>query len=345
MRVCMIAQHSISMVGGGPRVQALQTARYLADCGVEVEFFNPWNDYDWKRFDLVHLFGANYMTYDIALRLHQFGVPFVTSSIFFTERSPATIRLTRAVERGIKAAFSGVWTDYGFSSRICQLSRRVLPNTTDEAALIERGFEVPASRIEVIPNGVEMRFRDADPEPFIARYGVRDFVLNVGHIGSLRKNVLSLIRALKDVDHPAVIIGKVQKNDYSDSCLREASENRNITIIEGLANDSPMLESAYAACRVFALPSYFETPGIAALEAGLAGANIAITPYGGTKDYFTDQAIYVEPRSTASIAAGIREGLSRPKGNALRERIGREYLWQRVAEKTAAAYRKALEEK
>jgi glycosyltransferase involved in cell wall biosynthesis len=341
----MIAQHSISMVGGGPRVQALQTARYLADCGVEVEFFNPWQDYDWSTFDLVHLFGANYMTYDIALRLHQFGVPFVTSSIFFTERGPASIRLTRAVERGIKRVFSGVWSDYGFSSRICQLSRRVLPNTTDEARLVERGFDVPASRIEVIPNGVEMRFRDADPAVFVERYGVRDFVLNVGHIGSVRKNVLSLIRALKDIDRPAVIIGKVQRNGYSERCLQEASQNGNITIIEGLANDSPMLESAYAACRVFALPSYFETPGIAALEAGLSGANIVITPYGGTKDYFADQAIYVQPRSVASIAAGIREGLERPKGSVLRERIEREYLWQRVAEKTAVAYRKALEEK
>jgi glycosyltransferase involved in cell wall biosynthesis len=197
----------------------------------------------------------------------------------------------------------------------------------------------------VIPNGVEMRFRDADPAVFVERYGVRDFVLNVGHIGSVRKNVLSLIRALKDIDRPAVIIGKVQRNGYSERCLQEASQNGNITIIEGLANNSPMLESAYAACRAFALPSYFETPGIAALEAGLAGANIVITPYGGTKDYFADQAIYVQPRSVASIAAGIREGMNRPKENALRERIEREYLWQRVAEKTAAAYRKALEEK
>jgi len=43
-----------------------------------------------------------------------------------------------------------------------------------------------------------------------------------------------------------------------------------------------MLASAYAACDVFVLPSMFETPGIAALEAGLAGAKIVITKYGGT---------------------------------------------------------------
>ena len=49
MRVCIIAQQSISMVAGGPRIQALQTARYLPEYGVEVEFFNPWQEYDWSR--------------------------------------------------------------------------------------------------------------------------------------------------------------------------------------------------------------------------------------------------------------------------------------------------------
>jgi glycosyltransferase involved in cell wall biosynthesis len=342
MKVCMIAQHSISMVGGGPKVQALQTARYLPDHGVDVEFFNPWSEYDWKEFDLAHLFGANYMTYDIALRLHQFSIPFVTSSIFFTQRGPAFMRAARLVERVAKRAFSGIWTDYGVSGRVCELSSRVLPNTTDEAMLIEKGFGIPKEKIEVIPNGVEERFYQADPRLFIERYGVRDFILNVGHIGSKRKNVLSLIRALKGIDHPAVIIGKIQRNEYSDRCIEEASRNRNITIIDGLASDSKMLESAYAACSVFALPSYFETPGIAALEAALAGASIAITPYGGTKDYFMNDAVYVEPDSVASIARGIEEALNRPGSSSLRERIYREYLWQRVAEKTARAYHTAL---
>ncbi len=34
-----------------------------------------------------------------------------------------------------------------------------------------------------------------------------------------------------------------------------------------LDHDDPLLASAYAAARVFALPSWFETPGLAALEA------------------------------------------------------------------------------
>jgi glycosyltransferase involved in cell wall biosynthesis len=194
----------------------------------------------------------------------------------------------------------------------------------------------------VIPNGVDERFYHADPTLFVQEYGVRDFVLNVGHIGTGRKNVLSLVRALKNIDHPAVIIGKVQENAYSRQTLNEAALNPNIRIIEGLANDSPLLASAYAAARVFAFPSRYETPGIAALEAGLAGASVVITPYGGTRDYFGNDAIYVEPDSVDSIADGIRRALQSERSTALRERIRREYLWPVVAEKTAAAYRAAL---
>lgn len=338
MKVCMIAQHSVTMVAGGPRVQALETARHLPEFGVEVAMFNPWEEYRRESYDLAHVFGANMMTYDIALRLRQFQWKFAVSSIFFTMRSPAFMRTARGVERLANRFFSGVWTDYGLTSRVCDLADMVLPNTSEEGKLIEEGLEIAGDKIQVIPNGVDERFGDADPALFEKTYGLRDFILCVGHIGSARKNVLALVRALAGINHPAVIIGQMHHNSYSRQCMEEAARNPNISIIEGLPNDSPMLASAYAACDVFTLPSLFETPGIAALEAGLAGAKIAITNYGGTREYFQDHADYIEPSSISSISTGIERALNRPKTDALRERIHREYLWRRVAEKTAAAY-------
>ena len=339
MNVLMIAQQSIALVAGGPYIQVRQTARHLPEHGVDVRFFDPWSGIDRDAVDLAHVFGANIMTYDIAVRLEHFGIPFVVSSIFFTSHSPAFVRMARNVEMASRRFYSGVWTDYGLSSAVCAKSRMVLPNSSAEAEQVEKGLGIERSRIRVVPNGVEDRFDAATPELFVDRYGVRDFVLNVGHIGSPRKNVLALIRALAHVDRPAVIIGKVHRNAYGEACLREAARNPRITIIEGLANDSPMLASAYAACGVFALPSLYETPGIAALEAALAGARIVITKYGGTVDYFQDMATYVEPSSVDAIARGINAALASPVNPALRRRMRDEYLWQRVAEKTAAAYR------
>ena len=339
MKVCFLAQQSVAMVGGGPLIQLRETARYLPEFGIEVGYFDQWSDFPRHKYDLVHIFGANFMSYDIAQRLHQFGIPFVVSSIFYTMHSPSFIRMTSKAAKVAARLFRGIRTDYGFTGEVCRLSQMVLPNTGSEAEIIKKGFGVPDGQVRVVPNGVHERFATADPEPFIREYGLRDFVLNVGHIGTKRKNVLNLIRAMRGIDSPLVVIGKVQQGAYAAQCLREAKENPRVRIIEGLPNDSPMLASAYAASKIFALPSAFETPGIAALEAGLAGAKIVITPYGGTQDYFGQDAVYVEPGSPSAIADGIRSAIAESPSTTLRDRIAREYMWQRVAEKTAEAYR------
>ena len=107
-------------------------------------------------------------------------------------------------------------------------------------------------------------------------------MLNVGHIGPGRKNVFRLIQALEKINAPSVIIGRIEENEYGKMCLDAAKNNPRLLILDAIPNDSELLASAYAACSVFALPSLFETPGIAALEAALAGASVVITKFGGT---------------------------------------------------------------
>jgi glycosyltransferase involved in cell wall biosynthesis len=342
MNVLFVSLQSVSMVHGGPHTQVLETARHLEPLGVRTTLFNPWASFRPEDYDLAHVFGANIGTFEIAQRLHQFGLRTVVSPIFFTRHGPGVIRTVRAMERAAGWFGRGIWSDYGLSARICGMAVLNLPNTAAEGRLVERGLGIPSDRIRVVPNGVDGRFLNADPEPFYRQYGVRDFILNVGHIGSHRKNVLNLIRAVRNLDLPTVIIGKIHRNAYSETCLREAASARHIRIIEGLPNDSDLLASAYAACRVFALPSFYETPGIAALEAGLAGARVVITPYGGTQEYFGDRVTYVDPRSVVSIRRGIELAANAPVPDDLKDRIAQEYLWPRIAEKTLAAYQSIL---
>ena len=121
--------------------------------------------------------------------------------------------------------------------------------------------------------------------------------------------------------------------------MKEAAKHKHIRLIDGLGNDSAMLASAYAACEVFALPSLFETPGIAALEAGLAGAKIVITPHGGTRDYLGAMATYVEPDDEGSIRQGIEVALRTAKDTKLKEHIAGKFLWKHVAAQTGAIYK------
>ena len=70
-----------------------------------------------------------------------------------------------------------------------------MPNTIAEGELLINGLEVNRNKTEVIHNGVEERFAEADPTIFQKRYGLKDFILYVGHLGPYRKNGLNMLKA------------------------------------------------------------------------------------------------------------------------------------------------------
>jgi glycosyltransferase involved in cell wall biosynthesis len=343
MKIVFASYQPLSILHGGPRVQTLQTKLELEKLGVRVELFDSWKHFVKEEKTFFHIFAANIGTYHLTSILHDFKLPFVASSIFYTRQSPFTIRLTLRLNKMLKTFKTGIWTNYEFTRQVCDWSKAVLPNTTDEKKLVTQGLQIEPQKVTIVPNGVEARFKYGDPSLFKKKYGIDKFILNVGHIGPARKNVLQLIRAMQQIDHPSVIIGKVTDSPAAKECLAEAAKSKQITVIEGLDNDSDMLASAYAAADVFALPSLFETPGIAALEAGLAGAKIVITPIGGTKDYFGTMAEYVDPYSVDSIRNGITFALNSQKNSHLQQHIEKEFLWSRVAEKTLAVYKQVFQ--
>ncbi|MBI3189493.1 MAG: glycosyltransferase, partial [Ignavibacteriales bacterium] len=263
MNIVFATYHSVMLLKGGPRTQVLQSKRALEKLDVQVYLFDSWKELDVKTTDLVHLFGANIGTYHLARELHRMGVPFVVSPIFFTRRNNTTVRSIVAFDSFVRTFARGLWSDYGLITDICKWAKLVLPNTTHEAKLVEEGFGIPNDKIIVIPNGVEERFYFADPSLFRQTFRIENFILNVGHIGPERKNVFRLIKALEEIPHPAVIIGRIEQSQEAQRCLDEAKKNSRLKIIEYLPNDSDLLASAYAACDTFVLPGQFETPGIA----------------------------------------------------------------------------------
>ncbi len=343
MKIRFACYQSVGLIRGGPQVKIIQTKEYLEKLGIKVEYFNMWETAE-KIFDcdLVHLFSANFGVYSLARDLRRRKIKFVVNPIFFTRHSFPVVRTVVSMDTCIRRIFSGAWLDYGFTRDICKWSEAVLPNTLAESKLISLGLGISKEKIEVIPNGVSTCFLHGDPSLFKKKYGIENFILNVGHIGPNRKNILSLIKALSKIDHPAVIIGRITPGDESKACLKEAEKNKNLLIIDGIDHNSPLLASAYAASDVFVLPSKFETPGRAALEAALAGAKVVITPHGGTKEYFKEYAFYVNPYSINSIRKGIESALQEIKGSELREHIKNNFVWDKIARKTLEVYKKVL---
>jgi glycosyltransferase involved in cell wall biosynthesis len=344
MNVVFAGYQAVSILHGGPNTQLRNTMRFVSGYGVTPSFFDSWTRLKKEECDIVHVFAANIGTYHLAREIHALGIPLVVSPIIYSLHSTPFVRSFLGATRLLQKLGKGIWSDYALAADVCLWAARVLPNTQAEAALVIEGLGIDATKVRVIPNGVDQRFYGADPTLFRREYGVDKCILNVGHVGHERKNVLALIKALAQIEYPAFIIGRVIPGPYGEACVREAAKHKHIRLIGGLDYDSDLLASAYAACDVFVLPSLFETPGIAALEAGLAGAKVVITEFGGTKEYFGGLATYVNPRSVESIRDGIRKSLDSAPTTALQDHIHKEFLWQRAAEKTAAAYKELLSE-
>ncbi len=342
MNICFVPPVIAGTVSGGVNTQIRKTAEALERANHKITFFNQWEKYDWNKFDIVHIFRADSTNLELAQWLRNNQIQFVVSPIFFSLHKPFKIKKAIQFTELCKKILSGITSDLLIKKEICQLSSLVLPNTSDESMLICKSMNINSNKTSVIPNGIDVGFKNANPNTFIKKYGIKDFILSTGHFGFKRKNLINLLKATKDIDTHLVLIGSLFDDDYSFQCKKLIDNSDKVIWIDTLKHDDPLLASAYSAAKVFALPSLYETPGLSALEAAICGCNIVITPYGGTKEYFKDYAEYPDPQNINQIRNAIEKSLQTNNSNSLSEFIIENYSWSSVANKTVEAYKKAI---
>jgi glycosyltransferase involved in cell wall biosynthesis len=336
----MHAPSAVFQAPGGGENQLVQTGVHLELMGVAVRPFSPWTD-RLERARLLHLFGMSREGLELARVARARGVPLALSPICWYEPR-ALAALQRDPLR--KAAGLAAWAlrsmapgVQSWRRELLRLADVILPNSQSEANQLVRLFRVPRERIRIVPNGVLPAIAHASPAPFWKRYGAEPFVLFVGRIEP-RKNTLGLVRAIGDLGLPLVVIGAAPPGSelYEEQCRRAGIGC--VTWLGPLDHHDPLLASAYAAARVFALPSWFETPSLAALEAALAGCAITITPYGSTRDYFGDLVEYARPHRHAEIRRAVSKCWEQGPDSRLSRMIATNYLWPDVAQITAEVY-------
>ena len=325
---------------GGGEVQLMKTKEYLEKRGLEVHLYDQWKD-RLRKGDLLHVFGSVKYCYGLMRTAKETGAKVLLSTICWFDWRSAFHTYPNWQQRGLNVlrhlAKVGIPWVPSLRKSMMKLSDLLLPNSEAEANQLVRYFGIRREKIVVVPNGVDSVYEKADPKIFWDRYTLKDFFLCVGRIEP-RKNQLALIRAHRGMERPLVVIGEAvsRYSDYETQCRREAGPN--VHFLGYLAPDSELLRSAYAACNTFVLPSWFETPGLAALEAALAGAKIVITNGGPTGEYFGEDAGYVDPSQPSNIRRKMEEMSVQNRNGRLQEHIRQNYLWERVAEKVAECY-------
>jgi len=229
-----------------------------------------------------------------------------------------------------------------------------------------RFYGIPEEKITVIYEGVNPRFRPADPEAIAAvraRYSLPEhFILYVGTIEP-RKNLAALLEAFHHLlatcslrpapcdllpatcDLRLVIVGKrgwLYEGFFHR--LRELGlEDR--VIFTGYVPDED-LPAIYSAADLFVFPSLYEGFGLPVLEAMACGTPVVCSDTSSLPEVAGDTALLVDPTDVRALAAAMERALTDEHLRAeIRARgLGRagHFTWEKAARGTLEVYLRVM---
>lgn len=210
-------------------------------------------------------------------------------------------------------------------------------------------YDIPASRVTVIHNGVDpQKYRPRDGSRAVSNFGIRTpFVLFVGRL-SRQKGVFDLLDAMETVPEDTTLVlvtGKPDTPGIEEDLRRALSGRGHVVWIPEMLRD-PDLVGLYNEAAVFACPSIYEPFGIINLEAMACETPVVGTRVGGIKEVVVDQetGFLVPPGDPVKLGRAIARLLEDPHlaarmGKKGRLRVLQHFSWDRIAAKTLELYR------
>jgi UDP-glucose:(heptosyl)LPS alpha-1,3-glucosyltransferase len=197
--------------------------------------------------------------------------------------------------------FRDFWMISGMRYRIfVAVSARV-------SADLQRYYGVPASRIRVIPNGIDVDQFQPDPvarRRIRAEFGIPDDVKLIVFVGHefRRKGLAPAISAFERLGGNArmLVVGSDNAAPYRKLAVTSADR----LIFAGARRD---MAAIYAAADAFVFPTSYETFSLVCMEAMACGVPVFATKVGGIEDYLVDDvngyAISLDPDDIAEKIA------------------------------------------
>ena len=313
--------------GDGTKMQAEIWLQELERKGHSVDRISPWGHYDWKSYDIVHVFGFGLWNYDMIHWGSGVNPNFVFSPIIDTNQPMWKYWLATHAGLGKLRMYS-----QNYALRLLKKDIKMFfARSNYEADYLRMGYGVKDEQISIVP----LSYRDDHYDPTV---GKEPFCLFAGTMTQPRKNVPNLVRAAQKYGFPLKLVGNTG-NAKSEATLRQLiGDCTNIEIV-GFVSDE-QLDALYNRAKVFALPSINEGVGLVALEAAIHGCNIVITRLGGPKEYYPEKRVQlVDPFSIDSIGKAVMAALADDASQpALREELKKRYNVSECVDQLLAAY-------
>jgi glycosyltransferase involved in cell wall biosynthesis len=345
MRVLLIPYPGTWRIEGGHKTQVLQTARALHSAGVEVAI----GDVRLARSsaaDVVHYFGDPRPLLDRGRPAGRF----VVSPVYF----PAWFEIGPHRWRGGRRAWAAAqlrhhlrsirrpgmrrrqWADIRTRLRAMAQADVIVTQSRAETRLLEADADGLLPDVRVAHNGVDPCFFDGAAAQGRSIVGDEPFVLSVGRIEP-RKNQLTLARAMRSVSRRLVLVGAVLPGN--EGYLRACTDALP-SLVHLPHMDRRVLPHVYAAADVHVLPSWYETTGLATLEAMAAGAPCVAGLGPCVEDYFAgaDGVRLNRPGDERGLCASILAALEEPRGRG--RDLAARYTWDRTARELLDAYQR-----
>jgi glycosyltransferase involved in cell wall biosynthesis len=224
----------------------------------------------------------------------------------------------------------------------------LIASSQSEAQLVQQLRLVPAERMVVIPNAIELD--DPPPAPFDvrARLGVPQSTPIVGSVARLvpQKAPEVFVRACglvaqRDLQTRFVLVGDGPQVEMVEAEIERAGLADRFLLLQH-CYDGPSLMKQF---DIFVLSSRYEASAYAPLEAMRAGAAIVVTDVVGNRDAIDHErtGLIAPPEDPDALADCVGallsdEGLRREMAEAARRRLVQRYDMERVADQVLEAY-------
>jgi glycosyltransferase involved in cell wall biosynthesis len=297
------------------------------------------------EFDVVH--DNQTLGYGI-LDVERAGLPVVT-----------TIHHPISFDRRVDLAAAGSWRErllrrrwYGFvrmQRRVARRCRRILCPSESSARDIVADFGVDPARIQVVPLGVDQVFSP----PSTPRVPGR--IVAMASADMPMKGITTLLEAFAKLrtarDVELLLVTRPKPGGVTERVIDRLAVADSVRLVHDISDTE--LADVVGSAEIACVPSLYEGFSLPTVEAMACATPLVVSRAGAIPEVVGPDGLcadLVAPGDVAELEAALGALLDDP---ARRERMGRagrrraveEFSWRAVAEATAAAYQRAVDER